>query len=117
MTETEYIFKSYELLMLVGSVIGGGVTVLILFYSLVMEPQLKVLDKKILALEVRTDEQGKDIKVLEKSTIKFEENFKAVMSAISDLKKSFEKFVEDEKEKDKERAREERERLRDQKDH
>jgi len=113
MTETEYIFKSYELLMLVGSIIGGGLTILILFYSLVIEPQLKVLDKKILALEIRTEEQSKDIKVLERSTIKFEENFKAVMSAISDLKKSFEEFVKEEKEKDKERLRDEKERLRD----
>jgi hypothetical protein len=99
--------------MLVGSIIGGGLTILILFYSLVIEPQLKVLDKKILALEIRTEEQSKDIKVLERSTIKFEENFKAVMSAISDLKKSFEEFVKEEKEKDKERLRDEKERLRD----
>ena len=103
MTETEYIFKSYELLMLVGSIIGGGLTVLILFYNLVIEPQLKALDKKILALEVRTDEQGKDIKGLEKSTIKIEENFRMVIAALNELKDNFKDFLKEERQKERER--------------
>jgi hypothetical protein len=100
MTETEYIFKSYELLMLVGSIIGGELTVLIIFYNLVIEPQLKVLDKKILALEVRTDEQGKDIKGLEKSTIKIEENFRMVIAALNELKDNFKEFLKEERQRE-----------------
>jgi len=100
MTETEYIFKSYELLMLVGSIIGGGLTVLIIFYNLVVEPQLKALDKKILAIEVRTDEQGKDIKGLEKSTIKIEENFRMVIAALNELKDNFKEFLKEERQRE-----------------
>ena len=100
MTETEYIFKSYELLMLVGSIIGGGLTVLIIFYNLVIEPQLKALDKKILAIEVRTDEQGKDIKGLEKSTIKIEENFRMVIAALNELKDNFKEFLKEERQRE-----------------
>ena len=100
MTETEYIFKSYELLMLVGSIIGGEFTILIIFYNLVIEPQLKALDKKILALEVRTDEHSKDIKGLEKSTIKIEENFRMVISALNELKDNFKEFLKEERQRE-----------------
>lgn len=89
--------------MLVGSTIGGGLTILIIFYNLVIEPQLKALDKKILALEVRTDEQGKDIKGLEKSTIKIEENFRMVISALNELKDNFKEFLKEERQKERER--------------
>ena len=89
--------------MLVGSIIGGEFTILIIFYNLVIEPQLKALDKKILALEVRTDEHSKDIKGLEKSTIKIEENFRMVISALNELKDNFKEFLKEERQKERER--------------